>query len=120
MESVESLFAEKNLHDEAQLQDRKITPAAYIGYPQGDDIYNRDKEDQDIDPRDISVKKIPNERADNPNEIDFSNNYNGDDLDVPGAELDDDNEGIGGEDEENNYYSIGGDNYNELEEDHFD
>lgn len=29
----------------------------------------------------------------------------GDDLDVPGSELDDDNEDIGEEDEENNYYS---------------
>jgi hypothetical protein len=31
----------------------------------------------------------------------------GDDLDVPGAELDDDQEDIGSEDEENNYYSRG-------------
>lgn len=29
----------------------------------------------------------------------------GEDLDVPGSELDDDNEDIGEEDEENNYYS---------------
>jgi hypothetical protein len=31
----------------------------------------------------------------------------GDDLDVPGSELDDDQEDIGSEDEENNYYSRG-------------
>lgn len=31
------------------------------------------------------------------------------DLDVPGEELDDTNENIGEEDEENNYYSLGGD-----------
>jgi len=31
------------------------------------------------------------------------------DLDVPGDELDDPNEEIGEEDEENNYYSLGGD-----------
>lgn len=30
------------------------------------------------------------------------------DLDIPGAELDDDMEDIGEEDEENNYYSLGG------------
>lgn len=35
----------------------------------------------------------------------------GKDLDVPGAELDDDNEAIGSEDEENNSYSIGGDGH---------
>jgi hypothetical protein len=33
----------------------------------------------------------------------------GQDLDVPGAELDDRNESIGSEDEENNPYSLGGD-----------
>lgn len=40
----------------------------------------------------------------------------GNDLDVPGAELDDELELTGDEDEENNYYSIGGDNHHELEE----
>lgn len=33
----------------------------------------------------------------------------GQDLDVPGSELDDENEAIGSEDEENNNYSLGGD-----------
>jgi hypothetical protein len=33
----------------------------------------------------------------------------GSDLDVPGSELDDENEAIGSEDEENNPYSLGGD-----------
>jgi hypothetical protein len=32
-------------------------------------------------------------------------------------ELDDKHREIGSEDEENNYYSIGGDNHNDLEED---
>jgi hypothetical protein len=41
----------------------------------------------------------------------------GDDLDVPGAENDDANEEIGEEDEENNYYSLGGDAHDNLEED---
>ena len=39
------------------------------------------------------------------------------DLDVPGSELDDANEDVGEEDEENNYYSLGGDNHDSLEED---
>jgi hypothetical protein len=46
--------------------------------------------------------------------VDFS----GKDLDVPGAELDDLGEAIGSEDEENNAYSLGGDNHNDLEEGH--
>ena len=41
----------------------------------------------------------------------------GDDLDVPGTEDDDANEEIGEEDEENNYYSLGGDAHEDLEED---
>ena len=36
-------------------------------------------------------------------------------LDVPGAELDDAQESIGSEDEENNYWSLGGDNHEDLE-----
>lgn len=39
------------------------------------------------------------------------------DLDVPGSELDDDSESIGEEDEENNYYSLGGDRHESQEED---
>jgi hypothetical protein len=35
----------------------------------------------------------------------------GEDLDIPGSELDDSNESIGAEDEENNSYSIGGDRH---------
>lgn len=46
-----------------------------------------------------------------------SEEFTGDDLDVPGAEEDDANEEIGEEDEENNYYSIGGDDHENLEED---
>ena len=37
-------------------------------------------------------------------------------LDVPGADLDNKDEKIGEEDEENNYYSLGGDNHEDLEE----
>lgn len=38
-------------------------------------------------------------------------------LDIPGSELDNQQEDIGSEDEENNYYSIGGDRHDDLEED---
>lgn len=68
------------------------------GYPEHDpseDIYNQEE-------------KLPlEEEADTETD-------NG--LDVPGAELDDENEAIGEEDEENNYYSLGGDNHEDLEE----
>jgi hypothetical protein len=45
--------------------------------------------------------------------VDFA----GDDLDVPGSDLDDNEEMVGSEDEENNSYSLGGDNHQDLEED---
>ena len=45
--------------------------------------------------------------------VDFA----GKDLDIPGSELDDASESIGAEDEENNSYSLGGDNHEDLEED---
>jgi hypothetical protein len=41
----------------------------------------------------------------------------GNELDIPGAEDDDEMEEIGEEDEENNYYSLGGDAHENLEED---
>ncbi|PWV56762.1 hypothetical protein [Chitinophaga sp. S165] len=50
------------------------------------------------------------------NEGSFGEETSGADLDVPGTELDDDNEDIGAEDEENNTYSRGGvDNDNMTE-----
>ena len=36
-------------------------------------------------------------------------------LDVPGADLDDAQQNIGSEDEENNYWSLGGENHEDLE-----
>jgi hypothetical protein len=42
--------------------------------------------------------------------------FAGEDMDVPGAEMDDASERIGSEDEENNPYSIGGDAHDKLEE----
>ncbi len=98
---------------------KNIEQAEYLSYSAGDDIYNKSHLEQDIDPADISkvkenVKKIKDGKN---NEKDFSEDVSRDDLDVPGAELDDEDEAIGSEDEENNYYSIGGDNHNDLDED---
>ena len=93
---------------------------AYPDYPvyaPEDDIYNKAKEEQNLDPEDITELKDRNTKRGKRNEKDFTEDNSGDDLDVPGAELDDKQEDIGSEDEENNYYSLGGDNHNNLEED---
>ena len=52
------------------------------------------------------------------NEDSFKNNISPSDLDIPGEELDDADENIGEEDEENNDYSLGGDN-DDIPEDQF-
>lgn len=73
-------------------------------YSDKDDIYSRDKKEEDLD-LDEGRGKRPKAKNDS-----------GDDLDVPGSELDDEDEAIGEEDEENNYYSLGGDDHDDLEE----
>lgn len=89
----------------------------YPAYPPSEDIYNKYKEETEIDPEDPSKIKPSNANDGKRNEKNFNDDKSGADLDIPGSELDDDQENIGSEDEENNGYSIGGDNHNDLEED---
>ena len=86
-------------------------------YPAEEDIFRQGLIDPDIDPEDISKVKSEIElESDDWNEKSFDDDLIGDDLDVPGSEDDDEDEMIGREDEENNYYSLGGDNHDNLEE----
>jgi hypothetical protein len=78
-------------------------------YPAKDDIYNREEEDQDIDPEDPTKYKPTNVKPDERNEKEFYEDVTAEDLDVPGNEADEEDQGNGNEDEENNYYSLGGD-----------
>ena len=97
----------------------KDDPEQYPLYPVSEDIYNKFKEEKDLDPEDISkVKKSGHDDdfvSDINNESD--EDRSGSDLDIPGSELDDEQEITGNEDEENNYYSLGGDDHNDLDED---
>lgn len=90
----------------------------YPVYPAGDDIYVKGKKIENMDPEDLSHAKRPTDAlpAGKNNEKNFDEDYSGDDLDVPGTELDDDLEQVGSEDEENNYYSLGGDDHDDLDE----
>lgn len=83
--------SKKKTKDEEEEKDLPGDPS----YPEQDDIYAHGKKEQ--------LKK--------------ENPLGPEGLDVPGAELDDADEAIGEEDEENNYYSLGGDDHNDLEED---
>jgi hypothetical protein len=87
----------------------------YPPYPQGEDIYYQEEE-TDLDPESPDKMKLAAEPVDTPNEKGFEDDVSGGDLDVPGAELDDTQEEIGSEDEENNYYSLGGDDKESQEE----
>ncbi len=86
---------------QASPEEQKEYPG-YPHYPNSEDITRKENstgeesiEDEDID-EDIS------------------------ELDIPGSGDDNADEEIGEEDEENNYYSLGGDNHDALEEDNED
>lgn len=92
----------------------------YPSYDKKDDVYNQNKKEKYSEEEERL--KVETEE-DKWNEVDAEREgrepreNKADNLDIPGAELDDDMEDIGEEDEENNYYSLGGDNHEDLEED---
>ena len=86
------------------ISEKKDRLPGYPHYPATEDIYTNEDRLQDINPDDGSKIKEENQES-GMNEKDYTNTQMGDDLDVPGAELDDENEEVGSEDEENNYYS---------------
>lgn len=75
-----------------------------LDYPANEDIYNQEDKLEDID-----LEEISSEKTITPSEHEWKQNSDklGNDLDVPGSELDDEQEEIGSEDEENNFYSEG-------------
>lgn len=76
--------------DEEREQERKVEE---MDYPASEDIFNRET-------------PVPLEETESVNneEMDM-------DLDVPGSAADDDMQDIGSEDEENNYWSLGGEKH---------
>jgi hypothetical protein len=85
----------------------KVPQYGNPAYSSEEDIYIRDKK--------VSLDEEGNDA--NKNDDKMKKPLTGEDLDIPGAELDDADEKIGEEDEENNYYSLGGDDHDDLEED---
>lgn len=72
-----------------------------------DHQYEVTKEDMEaLGPKDLSMDMGEDEQLKQRRDrVDFTAK----ELDVPGSELDDEQEEIGSEDEENNHYSLGGD-----------
>ncbi len=91
--------------DVAEVGDENLKPT------EQNDLTAEDREA--LGPKDLSLDMNDDEQLKHRTEpVDFT----GRDLDIPGAELDDESEAVGSEDEENNSYSIGGDNHENLEE----
>ena len=84
----------------------KASQEGYPLYPEDEDIYSRNRELGGDPERPEAPDDFVPYPPDAPNEVDDQDSRMGDDLDVPGADLDDPEESIGEEDEENNYYSL--------------
>ena len=80
-----------------------------------DELEIREGTEADVDDDDLAVLNSTDAEIGRPQNV--SSEDIGSDLDVPGSELDDENEDLGEEDEENNYYSLGGDRHESQEED---
>lgn len=119
---------------DAENKRREEAFPGYPQYPEDEDIMNRENRENEVDLNMDDVtgsfrhnselppspkKKHPHKTTEE-QETTWQQDKTGEDLDVPGAELDDDQEAIGEEDEENNIYSIGGDRHEDLEEDRGD
>lgn len=117
--SLQQLLKEYAKADEAKTEKRSAEATDLPGYPvnsPSEDIYTIERRElnpsQKTSVQNASTKNVEGQL----NEKDFEEDMSGDDLDVPGSELDDRQEKVGSEDEENNYYSIGGDEHNNLDE----
>ncbi len=94
---------------------KKMKEAMIPGPATDDDLDIKEGTDGDLTNDDITILNSTDAEIGTPQNVDEEDLNT--DLDIPGAELDDANEAIGEEDEENNYYSLGGDNHENLEED---
>jgi hypothetical protein len=99
--------------DDTELTANRKNPdfPGYPVYPSGEDIYRKFREEKDMNPENTAKNKTSNvgDSSEKWNEKDFRDDKSGNDLDIPGSELDDELEDVGEEDEENNFYSLGGD-----------
>ena len=97
----------------------KVNLPGYPLYPDSEDIYKKSDKAGTINPNDTLIPLTENDKLEHIIERENEPKHDalGYPLDIPGSELDDRQEAIGSEDEENNYYSIGGDNHDNLEED---
>ena len=87
------------INDNKKEQDENLER---MNYPENEDIFEQETHLSLDDP------EVPEYLKDSTEGMEKN-------LDVPGSELDDRQEFVGSEDEENNYWSLGGDNHEDLE-----
>ena len=110
---------EKNIQKQFAIGKEENTFPDYPNYAGSDDIYNTDKEEE-LNPKETSRIKKTYKRSGKKNEDKIIENATGNDLDVPGSERQEMEENEGSKDLENNFFSLGGDEYNDLDEDESD
>jgi hypothetical protein len=94
----------------------KATESLTPGFSLSDEELDiREGTEADVNEDDLAILNATNDEIGKPQNV--SNEDLNTDLDIPGSELDDENELIGEEDEENNYYSLGSDRRDYNEED---
>lgn len=94
------------MQDPKQQNDNRDKEDKFPGYPhysKNEDIYEQEE-------------RVLDERVGQETPMQEEERSLDEGLDIPGSELDDEQEEIGSEDEENNYYSLGGDNHEDLEQ----
>jgi hypothetical protein len=111
---MENKNSQTDLHAQQTDKKEKKGRSEYPLYPAGNNILNISKKEGNINPENISKTKESSNNGKR-SEKDFIEDHSGSDSDVPGSELDDELEKIGSEDEEDYYYSLGGDDYNNLD-----
>ena len=106
-----------NSHSEKEEND--VFPD-YPIYPPNEDIYSNYTKEEEVDIEHPYQIKSTVDKHGLLKIKEVEDDLTGEGLDIPGAELDDEQEFIGSEDEENNYYSLGGENHENLDEDRGD
>ena len=113
--SGKTSYNQKDLQDLSKDEANNSYPD-YPVYPPSEDIYSNYMKEEEID---IEYPYSAKSTTDKNKQITLTEKEGeiiGDNLDIPGSELDDELEFIGSEDEENNYYSLGGDNHEDLDQ----
>ncbi len=100
--------------NKGQTEDTGTPSSTHTASENDEDLDLREGTEADVNEDDLAILNATNGEIGVPQNV--SNEELNADLDIPGSDLDDENEAIGEEDEENNYYSLGGDRHDNLEE----